>query len=81
MMTKNFFPAALLALTLATSFTAPSLAKQVVAPAASHGLVGREVAAPSWSAACMSDQGPSQCGEPVWMYDTPAKVARYRDAF
>ena len=80
-MTKNVFPAAVFALTLATSFATPTLAKQAAAPAESYGLVGKEIAAPSWSAACMTDQGPSQCGEPVWMYDTPAKVARYRDAF
>jgi hypothetical protein len=42
---------------------------------------GREVAAPSWSAACMSDQGPSQCGEPMWVYGSPAAVSRYRNAF
>jgi hypothetical protein len=80
-MTKNFFPAAFLALTLATSFTAPSLARQAFAPAESHGPVGREIAAPSWSFACMTDHGPSQCDEPVWMYDSPAKVGRYRGAF
>jgi hypothetical protein len=81
MMTKNFFAAAFFALTLATSFTTPSSAKQVVAPMESHGLVGREIAAPPWSAACMTDHGPSQCDEPVWIYGSPAKVARYKDAF
>ena len=29
---------------------------------------GREVAAPSWSFACTTDHGPSDCGEPVWVY-------------
>ena len=29
---------------------------------------GRQVAAPPWSAACMTDHGPSQCGEPMWVY-------------
>ena len=80
-MTKNFFPAAFFALTLATPFTTPASAKQVVAPVESHGLVGREIAAPPWSAACMTDHGPSQCDEPVWIYGSPAKVARYKDAF
>jgi hypothetical protein len=42
-MTKNFFPAAFFALTLATSLTTPSSAKQVVTPVESHGLVGREM--------------------------------------
>jgi len=81
-MTKTLFPAASsLALVLATSFATPSLARQAMAPAESHGLVGREIAAPPWSAACMTDHGPSQCDEPVWIYNSPAKVARYKDAF
>jgi hypothetical protein len=42
---------------------------------------GREVAAPSWSAACMSDQGPRQCDEPMWVYGSPAALSRYRSAF
>ena len=42
---------------------------------------GREVAAPPWSAACMTDQGPTQCGEPMWVYGSPAAVSRYRNAF
>ena len=29
---------------------------------------GHEVAAPPWSAACMTDHGPSVCGEPMWVY-------------
>jgi hypothetical protein len=29
---------------------------------------GREIIAPPWSAACMSDHGPSQCGEHMWIY-------------
>jgi hypothetical protein len=31
---------------------------------------GREVAAPPYSDACMTDHGPSQCGEPMWVYGT-----------
>ena len=42
---------------------------------------GREVAAPSWSAACMTDHGPSQCGEPMWIYGSSNEIARYRNAF
>jgi len=30
--------------------------------------VGREVAAPPWSAACITDHGPSQRDEPMWVY-------------
>ena len=33
-----------------------------------YGIEGREVAAPPWSAACMTDHGPSLCGEPMWAY-------------
>lgn len=36
--------------------------------AQAHVVGGREVAAPPWSAACMTDQGPSVCGEPMWVY-------------
>jgi hypothetical protein len=42
---------------------------------------GREVAAPSWSDACMTDQGPSQCGEPMWVYGNSGSLGRYRSAF
>jgi hypothetical protein len=42
---------------------------------------GREVAAPSWSAACMTDHGPSQCDEPMWVYGSPSALARYKNAF
>ena len=47
----------------------------------SRGAASREVAAPSWSAACMTDHGPSQCDEPMWVYGNPAAVSRYRNAF
>jgi hypothetical protein len=42
---------------------------------------GREVAAPAWSAACMTDHGPSECGEPMWVYGSPRALSRYRSAF
>jgi hypothetical protein len=42
---------------------------------------GREVAAPPWSAACMTDHGPSECGEPMWVYGSSDAIARYRNAF
>ena len=29
---------------------------------------GREIAAPSWSFACINDQGPTECNEPIWAY-------------
>ena len=46
-----------------------------------HGVVGREVAAPSWSAACITDHGPSQCDEPMWILGSRAYASRYRNAF
>src|ERR1035441_4555887 len=53
---------------LATLLLVPSLATPVTVQARSSippgAVEGREVAAPSWSAACMTDHGPSQCGEP-----------------
>jgi hypothetical protein len=42
---------------------------------------GREVAAPPWSAACMTDQGPSECGEPMWVYGSHDAIKGYRNAF
>ena len=42
---------------------------------------GREVAAPPWSAACMTDHGPSQCDEPMWIYGSRGALARYKNAF
>jgi hypothetical protein len=32
-----------------------------------YGGEGRQIKAPPWSAACMTDQGPSNCGEPMWI--------------
>ncbi len=70
-MTKSSLSvASLLVLALTTSFTAPAAAREAYAAA---GLVGREVPAPPWSAACMTDHGPSACGEPMWVYGSPAK--------
>jgi hypothetical protein len=42
---------------------------------------GREVAAPPWSDACMTDHGQSQCGEPMWIYGSRSAIARYKSAF
>jgi hypothetical protein len=41
---------------------------QTQAQTQTHGIEGSEVAAPPWSAACMTDHGPSVCGEPMWVY-------------
>jgi hypothetical protein len=43
---------------------------------------GREVTAPAWSAACVTDHGPSECGQPMWIYGNSGGVPeRYIDAF
>jgi hypothetical protein len=42
---------------------------------------GREVAAPPWSDACITDDGPSQCGEPMWIYGSSSAISRYKSAF
>jgi hypothetical protein len=76
---------------LAALLPVPSLATPATVQARTHesripsqtsfGIEGREVAAPPWSAACMTDHGPSQCDEPVWVYGSPDYVARFKKAF
>ena len=73
---KYFLAALFLIPSLATSATAKT---RMDLPQAYES--GREVAAPPWSAACMTDHGPSQCDEPMWIYGSPRAVARYRNAF
>jgi hypothetical protein len=34
-----------------------------------RAMKGREVEAPAWSFACMTDHGPSPCNEPMWVYE------------
>jgi hypothetical protein len=60
--------ALLLASSLATPTTAHESSNRSGARAQAYGIGGREIAAPPWSAACMTDQGPSNCGEPMWVY-------------
>jgi hypothetical protein len=73
------FAAPLLALMLTTFCADQAPAREAVGVNRSEA--GREVAAPSWSAACMTDHGPNECGEPVWVYGNPAAVSHYRNAF
>src|SRR5260370_40916591 len=63
---------------LATSTTAQERIRKSVARTQAYGIEGREIAAPSWSAACMTDHGPSECGEPMWIYGNSEAHARYR---
>lgn len=46
-----------------------------------YWIVGREIAAPPWSFACINDQGPRQCDEPMWAYGSPDYLARFNNAF
>ena len=75
---------------LAALLLVPSLAMPAAAVARTHESSippqtiideGREVAAPPWSFACMSDQGPRQCDEPMWVYGSPRSLSRYKSAF
>jgi hypothetical protein len=74
-MTTKYLAAALLVV--------PLLAIPLAAQARGHEsrIVGREVAAPPWSAACMTDHGPSECDEPMWVYGSPSYVSRFKSAF
>ena len=79
---KYFLVGLLLVPSFAISATAQTRMHQSNALSQAYGSEeGREVAAPSWSAACMTDHGPSQCDEPMWVYGSPRAVARYRNAF
>jgi hypothetical protein len=48
----------------------------VVSRPQSYGIEGREIIAPPWSAACMTDHGPSECGEPMWFYGSSDALTR-----
>ena len=69
------------ALLLVSSLAASAMAQERVhkrgARAQAQGIEGREVAAPPWSAACMTDHGPSECGEPMWIYGSSGARATH----
>jgi hypothetical protein len=73
--------ALLLVSSLATSTTAQVRTNKGGTPAQPYRIEGREIAAPPWSAACMTDHGPSECSEPMWIYGSNDAHARYRNAF
>jgi hypothetical protein len=73
--------ALLLVESLATPTRAQERTHNSVTRAQTYGIAGREIAAPPWSAACMTDHGPSECGEPMWIYGSSDAHARYRNAF
>jgi hypothetical protein len=75
----------LAALLLASSLATPAMAQERIhnrgTLAQAHRSEGRETAAPPWSAACMTDHGPSECGEPMWVYGSGDARTKYRSAF
>ena len=77
---KYFFAALLLVPSLAIATAQARTSESSGLPQVS-GSEGREVAAPPWSAACMTDHGPSQCSEPMWIYGGRGALARYKNAF
>ena len=81
MKTKYFLAALPLALSIAMSASAQARTHETRALPGATGIVGREVAAPPWSDACMTDHGPSQCGEPMWVYGSGDARTKYRSAF
>jgi hypothetical protein len=46
-----------------------------------YRIEGREIAAPAWSFACLNDQGPQQCNEPMWAYGSPDYLAQFSNPF
>jgi len=81
MKTPQILTALLLVASLAVPATAQERAHKRTARAQTQAIEGREVAAPPWSAACMSDHGPTECNEPMWVYGSPAEVSSPRGAF
>jgi hypothetical protein len=69
------------AVILSTLIATPVFARGSGVRPQAYRTEGRKVAAPSWSAACMTDHGPSQCDEPMWVYGSPGPVSRYKNAF
>jgi hypothetical protein len=81
MTTKSLTAALLVLASLALSAGAQARTTEINALPPAYATGGREVAAPPWSAACMTDHGPSECGEPMWVYGSRAAVARYGNPF
>jgi hypothetical protein len=76
---KYLFPASLLAPAMSAAAQARTYEHGTVSQAYKGG-EGRELTAPAWSAACMTDHGPSERGEPMWVYGNPRALSRYRSA-
>jgi hypothetical protein len=68
MMTKCVFAALLTVPVLAMASPAHARPQARHDGATIQGSYGRQVEAPPWSFACMTDHGPSRCGQPMWVY-------------
>jgi hypothetical protein len=77
----HFLAALPVVLSLAMSAAAQARTSESHVQRQVYGIEGREVAAPPWSDACMTDHGSSQCDEPMWVYGSPGAIARYKSAF
>ena len=75
----------LAALLLLPSLATPTMAQARIPKSGIRAQVyrieGREIVAPPWTAACMTDHGTSECGEPMWIYGSRSEIARYGNAF
>ena len=84
-MIVKFVPPVLAALLLLPSLISPTAARPrantVTDRSHSNPIEGHQIAAPPWSAACMTDHGPSECGEPIWIYGPRSEISRYRSPF
>jgi hypothetical protein len=78
---KYFLAVLLLLPSLATAATLQGRRHRGNIPPHAFGIEGREVAAPPWSAACMTGHGPTQCDEPMWVYGSSDTLAQYKNAF
>jgi hypothetical protein len=79
---KMKFSLAALPLIFSLAMTAAAQARPHESHFAPQGYeTGREVAAPPWSFACINDQGPRQCDQPMWVYGSSRALARYKNAF
>ena len=81
MMRITHFLATLLLVSLSTPATAHEQSHKNLARTQIYANNGHEIAAPPWSAACMTDHGPSECGEPMWIYGASNTYARHRSPF
>ncbi|QOZ46891.1 hypothetical protein XH89_28035 [Bradyrhizobium sp. CCBAU 53340] len=66
---------------LATATTVRPRINTIAVHSHADPIEGRQIAAPPWSAACMTDHGPSACGEPMWIYGPRSQISQYRSAF